>query len=224
MKQVKRLALLLLLACFATTTFAQEGSILVGVRGGHNVTFGNFSATSLQAQHNFNEHFALEGGVQQSSYERFVCEVRPSYRYDLGFGKVQVEALAHYTTLQNIHTCALGIGVGVATPHLFATVGYYFRSLQSATTLLTEPFNLLYEFGVNCLPEVENWALKVALSNSRIFELDRHYQPTLYVDGWWYPTEKVGVMLGASYKPTGVFHISSTYYQFYANLGVCYRW
>ncbi|MBO7300914.1 MAG: hypothetical protein J6U53_05880 [Tidjanibacter sp.] len=224
MKQVKRYTLTLLLLCIAGATFAQEGSILVGVRGGYNETFGNFSAISLEAQHTFSEHFALEGGFQQNTYERFVAEVRPSYHHKLEFGDLQVEALAHYTTLQSIQTCALGIGVGLTTSHLFATVGYYFRTLQGSSTLLTEPFNLLYEFGVSCLPKLDDWALKIALTNCRNFDLDRHYQPSLYIDGWWYPSEKIGVMLGASYKPTGVFHISSTFYQFYANFGVCYRW
>ncbi len=224
MKNPKHYILSLFFASLTSLLCAQNGFIEVGARGGNNATFGNFTALSLVAHHTLESNFALEGGIQQSSYERFSAEVRPSFRHNLGFGDLELEALAHYATLNNIHTYALGVGVGITTTHFFATAGYYFRALRSSPSCLSEPFNLYYEFGVSCLPSLMDWDLRLSLTNSRMFDLERHYQPSLYVDGWWYPSERMGVTLGVCYKPTGVFHISSDFYQLYANIGLCYKW
>lgn len=224
MKTTKRYITLLLLLCISSLIYAQNGNVELGARVGHNATFGNFSAVTLKAEHNFGANFSLRGGIFQSSYERFATEVRPAYRHELDFGTLHFEGLMHYATQSNHNTCALGGGVGITTSHLFATLGYYFRTLGNATERLTEPFNLYYKFGVSCLPDVQDWDLLVTFSNSHLLELDRHYLPSLTIDGWWHLSEKMGATLGLSYKPTGIFHISTTYYQLYANFGVCYKW
>lgn len=224
MKNLKHYILSLIFASLAGLLSAQEGAVGINMRIGNNATFGNFGALALVAQHHFTDNFALEGGILTTSYERFSAEVRPSYLHNLPFGALHFEALLHHTSQSSMGNFALGGGVGIRTNRLWATLGYYHRTLYSDGESLTEPFNLYYEFGVNCLPSLSDWDLTVALSNSHFLDLERHYMPSLTVDGWWYPNEKMGVTLGIHYTPTGVFFISSDYYQLYANLGVCYRW
>lgn len=224
MTHTKRHLLLALLLTLSSLLNAQNSSIEVGTRGGNNATFGNFGALSLVAQHNFADNFTLKGGILSTTYERFSAEVRPSYHHNLPFGTLHFEALLHYTDQSNMGNFALGGGVGIRTNRLWAKVGYYHRTLQSGGERLAEPFNLYYEFGVNLLPSRPDWDLMVVLSNSHFLDLERHYIPSLTVDGWWYPSQKWGIRLGAHYTPTGVFFISSDYYQLLANIGVCYRW
>lgn len=224
MKKAKRHIALLLFLCLSSLIYAQEGYVELGVRGGNNVAFGNFSAITLKAEHNFGDNFAIKGGISQTSYERLATEVRPSYYYDLGFGRLNFEGLVHYASQNNLYTYALGGGVGITTTRFFATFGYYYRALKGNSSTLTEPFNLYYRFGVSCLPEVKDWDLLVTFSNSHLLDLERHYQPSLSVDGWWHLSERLGATLGVCYKPTGIFHISTNYYQLYANFGVCYKW
>jgi hypothetical protein len=216
--------LLLLLLSLSSLTYAQRGNIELGVRVGNNATFGNFSAVTIEAEHNFGANFSLKGGILQSSYGRFVTEARPTYSRNVGFGTLHFEGLVHYTAQSNHNTYALGGGVGLTTSHFFATVGYYYRTLGNATDRINEPFNLYYKFGVSCLEQIEDWDLLVTFSNSHPLELERHYQPSLTIDGWWHLSERLGATLGVSYKPTGIFHISTTYYQLFANFGVCYKW
>ena len=224
MKRANRHTLLVLLLSLSGVIHAQNGLVELGVRGGNNATFGNFGAISLVAEHNFGEQFTLKGGILSTTFDRFSAEVRPSYEIKTSFGALHFEALLHHSSQSSLQTSALGGGVGVRSEHLWATFGYYCRTLGSRGEMLTEPFNLYYEFGVNCLPMLPEWDLKATFSNSRIFDLDRHYLPSLSIDGWWYPSNKVAVRLGASYTPTGIFHISSDYYQLYTSLGLCYRW
>lgn len=224
MKNPKLYILSLVFVTLASLLSAQNGSIEMGARGGNNATFGNFGALSLVAQHQFGGNTTLCGGIMQTSYNRFSAEVRPSYAIELPFGRLHFEALLHYTAQSSHHNYAIGGGVGVHFRHLWATLGYYHRTLRSGGERLTEPFNLYYEFGASLLPSVQGWDLTAIFSNAHLFDLERHYLPSLAIDGWWYPSEKVGVRLGACYKPTGIFHISTDYYQLYTNLGVCYRW
>lgn len=224
MKTTKRHIVLLLLLCLSSLIYAQEGHIELGARVGNNATFGNFSAFTIEAEHHFGANFSLKGGLLQSSYERLAAEIRPSYRHNLDFGTLHIEGLMHYATQNSHNTCALGGGVGLTTSSFFVTLGYYFRTLGNTSDTLTEPFNLYYKFGVSCLPKIEDWDLLITFSNSHFLELERHYLPSLAIDGWWYPSERLGATLGLCYKPTGIFHISTTYYQLYANFGVCYKW
>lgn len=224
MKTAKRQILTLLLLLISGVIYAQEGHIELGARVGNNAAMGDFSAITLKGEHNFGANFSLEGGILQSSYGRVATEVHPAYRHNVGFGTLHFEGLAHYAAQNSLHTYALGGGVGLTTKHFFASFGYYFRALGSASERLTEPFNLYYEFGVSCLPEVEDWDLMVTFSNSHPLDLDRHYQPSLAAEGVWHLSERLGATLGICYKPTGIFHISTDYYQLYTNFGVCYKW
>ncbi len=224
MKQTKTPILLWLLLTISSSLYAQEGYIKVGMRGGNNATFGNFTTLSLEAHHNFENNLAVGGGIQGYTFDRFSAELRPSYALKLESATLNFGLLLHYTSQSSTHNYALGGGVGLTTKHFFATAGYYHRTLRSGTSSLIEPFNLYYELGVSCLPNIREWDLSVSLTNSRMFDLDRHYLPALVVDSWWHPSDKASVTLGVCYKPTGVFHISSDYYQLYANIGLCYRW
>ena len=103
-------------------------------------------------------------------------------------------------------------------------MGYYSRAMMQGGDTINEQFNIYYELGIRCLPKLEKGDLNVIFTNSRIFELERHYQPSFAVEGWWYPTDKWGLQVGVNYKPAGMFNISSDFYQVYGNVGVCYKW
>ena len=221
--RIKFIVLSLLLS-FSALLSAQEGNVVFNLKGGNNAVQGNFTALSLEAQHSLKRYFSVEGGVQYNSAKGIVVEARPAYFYDFSSGRLRVEALLHYSPYSDIHNYALGAGVNFTARYISATLGYYYRAFATAGSTLNEPFNLYYGLTVNCLPSVSKWDLMVSLSNCRIFELERHYQPSLNVDGWWYPAEKIGVTLGVCYKPAGMFNLSSDYYQFYANIGGCYKW
>ena len=216
--------LLLLFINFSNLLHAQENSVALSLRGGNSMVLRNFVAVSLDTRCNPCENFSLKGGLLYNFSSGFVAEVRPAYYYDLPKMRLSVEALLHYVPQNNIHNIAAGAGLGLKMRYWWTTLGYYHRTIASCDSRFHEPFNVYYEFGVNVLPKVEICDLMFSITNSRIFDLERHYQPSITADCLFYPFDKWAIALGACYKPAGMFNLTSDYYQFYANLGVCYRW
>ncbi len=222
MKQ--KLLLLLFVSLFSNILYAQENVVRFMLKAGNNAVSGNFSTVSLDVNSTPCNHFSLNGGLQYNFSSGFVAEARPSFYYDLPKMRLSVEALLHYLPQNNIHNVSVGGGLGIRARYLWAKLGYYHRSIVSKGSGLYEPFNIYYELGVNILPSVAICDLMFSISNNRIFELERHYQPSFILDCLFYPADKWGIALGCSCKPAGIFNISSDYFQFYANLGVCYKW
>ncbi|MBO7199655.1 MAG: hypothetical protein J6V26_06445 [Alistipes sp.] len=222
---MKRLFLLFtLIVAGIGALHAQSEELTLGFKGGHNAALGPFAAASVEVDYELVDYFAIDGGAQYCSIGRVVAAARPRYFHDFGFGRLSGEVLLDYSYQGRMNSCAIGCGASVDIRGLWVKVGYYHRTMVLGTDRLCEPFNIYYELGVRCLPKLEHWDLDVVLTNCRIFELERHYQPSLAIDARWYPAERVGVLLGVNYKPAGMFNISSDYYQLYANVGVCYRW
>ena len=203
---------------------AQSGEVALGVKGGNSALFGSFAAISVEADCEVVEDFSLRGGAQYNTIGRTAAEIRPSYHHDFKFGRLSGEVLFNYTNQNRMNHYAIGCGISLDIPYLWVTLGYYHRTISLGRDKVNEPFNIYYELSVRCLPKIEQWDLNIIITNSEIFELERHYQPSFALEGWWYPLEKLGVQLGVNYKPAGMFNISSDYYQIYGNVGVCYRW
>lgn len=214
----------LLLLSLGTLSHAQESGLRLNIKGGNNAALGHYGALSVEGYHSLKKSFQVKGGIQCNTLGNFAVEARPSYFYDFAAGRLHAEALLHYAPNSTIHNIAFGAGVGFTSRYVNITLGYYYRTITAGKERIKEPFNIYYELGVSCLPTIQNWDLILSVSNNRIFELERHYQPSFMIDGWWYPTKRMGVTLGVSYKPAGIFNISSDYYQLYTNIGVCYKW
>lgn len=208
----------------ANILLAQGGYVKLDIKGGNNTSLGNFASISLKASHCINSSFVIEGGGQYNTAKGFVTELRPSYHHNFKSGRLHIEALTHYAPYSNIHNYAFGGGIGYTARCFWATLGYYHRTIQSSGSSFNEPFNIYYELGISFLPQIAKWDLTISFTNSRIFELERHYQPTFSLDCWWHPNERISTTLGVHYKPAGMFHLTSDYYKFYANIGICYKW
>ena len=215
---------LLLLVMFSTMSHAQEGCVSLNLKGGKSAVAGYYGSLLIAGFHSLDKCFSVKGGVQCNTGRRFAVEARPSYFHDFAQGRLHAEALLHYAPHSTIHNCAVGCGVGFRARYVYVTMGYYYRAIASGGESIVEPFNIYYEFGVDCLPSIAGWDLAFSISNSRLLELERHFQPSFSIDGWWHPSARIGVTLGVSYKPAGMFNITSDFYQLYSNIGVCYKW
>lgn len=221
---MRRVITLLLFLLLCSRLLAQQGEVMLGIKGGDNTLFGSFAAISVEAKYVTDNHFSLRGGGVYSTFSRVVAEVRPAYSLDFNFGQLSAELLLNFARQNNIDSYAVGGGLRLDRRSLWVSLGYYHRTMTRGTDSFTEPFNIYYEFGWHSLSHTEQWDLDISLTNSRLCELERHYQPSLALDGWWYPGDRLGVLLGVCYKPAGTFNMSSDYYQLYTNLGVCYKW
>lgn len=220
----KRLILLLIFFCSLNLLYAQEGRTELYLSAGNNTVFGNFTAVSFKLHSYSKKNFSFKAGAQYNYSPYMVFEVRPGYSRKFSSCRLTLEGLLYYTPRKKIHNVAAGVGIGLDTRYINISLGYYYRAIAGKGSYLGEPFNIYYDFAVNCLPNTSACDLKFSISNSRMMELERHYQPSFAIDCWLYPFDRLGTVLGICYKPAGMFNLSSDYYQFYANLGVCYKW
>ena len=224
MLQFRRLIITLLLVSCAIGVKAQRSELALGVRAGHNATFGGFAAVSLETMQVINDSFEVSGGTQYNTIGKGAIEVRPSYLHGLPWGRLSVNMLLDYTRQSSINNFVAGAGVGLSSKWVDGKLGYYCRLYDGVGGRIVEPFNIYYELCANFLPMKELWDLQFIITNCEIFEIDRHYQPSFMVKGCYYPNDRLGVSLGVGCKPAGIFNISVGYYQSHVNLGVCYRW
>ena len=214
----------LLLGSLCTTTVAQEREVAVGLRGGHNVVHGAFSALSVEGTCGLTDNISVRGGAQYATYGRTAIEVRPTYSLPTSWGTLHARTILHHTAQASFHNVAAGVGVGFSNPHLFCSLGYYYRLYGSHGEWLNEPFNIFYELGFHLLPRVERWDLQLVFTNSEMFDLERHYQPSWIVRCDWEPSNRVGLVIDLCYKSAGMFNMSADYYQLYLKAGLCYKW
>ena len=68
---MKKIILLLLLALGLGVgkVQAQQGEVLLGLRGGDNALLGAFSALSVEVDYSSEKHFSLRGGALYSAIE-----------------------------------------------------------------------------------------------------------------------------------------------------------
>lgn len=224
MRQLYITAAFILILLSSLTLKAQEGKALLGIRAGHSAPFGGFAAASLEAEHSLERYFSITGGALYSTIGKAAVELRPSYFHDFECGRLSAEILLHSTNLSSFTNLAIGSGIGFKGKWVDIKLGYYYRMYGNNNGWLKEPLNIYYEFGVNCLPKSEKWDLRLSVSNNEILELERHYQPSYIIQGWYYPGDRIGITLGLNYKPAGTFHLSVDYYQFHSKVGICYRW
>lgn len=203
---------------------AQDNEVMVGLRAGHNTSFGGYAAVSAEARGIIDEKFIIHGGAQYNTIGKVAAEARPSYFHDFGWGRVCGEVILSYTNFAPINSFAAGAGAGISGKWVSARLGYYYHIFRGKGGQITEPFNIYYEFCASLLPMIDEWDLKLTITNNEIFELERHYQPTFSATCSYFPRQDIGVHMGIGCKPAGMFHMSADYYESYLKLGICYRW
>lgn len=220
----RHLLLIILLTASCLCLKAQNHEVSVGLRAGHNVSYGGFAAISVETYQKLHENIKIEGGLQYNSIGRTSLDARPAYINDFSWGHLTAELLFAYSNTHSINNFTAGAGVGLSGRWISGKLGYYYRIYGGNGHKLTEPFNLYYELRANLLPMIDKWDLNFLVTNCEIFELERHYQPTFIAQSSYFPIQDIGISLGIGCKPAGMFHLSADYYQSFIKLGVCYRW
>ena len=224
MRKALNFLLIFFLALQAISLNAQEDEITVKIRTGHNSSFGGFGAVSVETVQNFDCGFLLSGGAQYNTIGRTALEARPAWSVNYNWGVVSAEALLTYRHLASLNSFAAGAGASISGKWVGFKLGYYYHMYGHGGESIREPFNLYYELLVNLLPMIEAWDLQLVITNSEIFDLERHYQPTFIAQCRYDLNERLGFSMGIGCKPAGMFHLSADYYQSFLNLGVCYKW
>ena len=219
---------MLALIVFVAEAFAYEpvgyDGLELEIRGGNNASFGDFAAVSLLTQQCLGQKYKLAAGVQYNTIDKISLETRTAYLKEYNWGILSTEAILAYTDIKSVGSISAGAGLGLSGKRIEGKLGYYYRWFGGNGNSIHEPFNIFYEFSVKFLTMNQCWDLQFDITNCEIFELERHYQPSLIAECRHYPSPDLGIIFGLGYKPSGMFNMSSDYYQTFLNLGLCYRW
>ena len=224
--RLKALAIFLLGGLFITEIMAQEGGVRATGIGGRNSSFGYFAGTEVAVHHIAQSWFQVSGALRYTSFPEYTLDIRPGIYYNLKSGKIHADILIQGAYQSNIYDLCTGISAGYRHKWFWVSLGYYYRLIQPSdgSRGVSEPRNLMYEAGVSLLPDIQKWDLNMIISNSRLAELERFHQPSLIVEGMYYPLCNLGIHISAALRRAGLFNLSSNCYQEYLSVGISYRW
>lgn len=221
---MKRRLLLFVLLLYAVSAWGQ-GGVALEARWGDNVHFGQWGSAALTVRHALPRHFQVRGGVGYASWPAAAADLRPSWFMDFDFGRLKLEPMISWLHQSGTDNLCAGLGTGLDLRYGWILLGCYHRTIFAPDSQkLTEPLNLLYEFGGRFPIPDSRWALIASVTNSNLLYVERAYQPTFSLKGLWHPTAGIGMWIAAECKPAGIFNISENYYQSALNFGIEYTW
>ena len=203
---------------------AQDRDVSLKVSTGYSAPFGAFATTSLETDQPLGKNFKIDGGLRYSSIRMTSIETRPAFHKEYSWGQISAEALLAYSNHTSVNNLSFGAGAGISGKWIGFKLGYYYRLFGIKGRFINEPFNIYYELRANLLPMIDAWDLQLLITNSEMFELERHYQPTFIAQCSYFFPHHIGLTMGIGCKPAGMFNMSADFYESYLKLGVCYRW
>lgn len=221
--------LLLLLSISAGNAMAQfdidNSFVSAKIRAGHNSLNGNIFTIASDADYSMDRIFAIRLGEEYDFDDESTTDIRPAIFYDFSFGRLSAEFLLNLYFDSNISGIGLGGGIIFDSKYVWLNVGYYHQTyITKDDKTAKEPFNIYYEGGVRCLAAVESWDLDLVITNSRICNLERHYHPSIILNGRWWLMDDFAIEIGVEYKPSGLFNIANDYNQIIGLIGASFKW
>ena len=205
---------------------ARKNAVGIEALVGDNSSYGFFYGSNVKGVFDLPSNFRLQAAFRYLSFPRSVIDVRPAYVFDLPFGELSVEGIAQYAHQSSTDDICVGVGASLYRQYFWVDLGVYYRQFSPSRggSVLREPFNLMYEIGLSCLPFSEKWDLFVIMTTKRLGALERFYSPCAVIETVFSPSEKLSLVFSAESKPSGIFNIAQTSYQLLSSIGVKYRW
>lgn len=221
-----RLLTVILLTTASADAFAQDGCAKGAGIAGYNATYGYFAGAEVSANYVARSWFQARGGLRYCSFPRYALDIRPGIYHNLKSGRIYAEALVQGAMQSSSYDICAGANAGYRHKWFWISLGYYFRHLlpSDGGRGLSEPMNIMYELGVSLLPNLQKWDLEIVITNNRLTEVERFFQPSLIAELAYYPLKHLGIYASGAIKRAGMFNISSNNYQEYLSIGVEYKW
>lgn len=97
------------------------------------------------------------------------------------------------------------------------------RDWHSVDNYIVEPFNVMYKVALSIKGFDNPWDIYFTGSNYNEFEYERVWQPIFMMGGRVTMNERFSVWAEGTLKPTGMFHLTATYYESLLKVGVNYK-
>lgn len=198
----------------------------------YNYTWRSMGNIDVLSTVPINKNFEVQAQMQYSSANVFTmaATMRPKFPLKVGEIFIDTEILYKAVIRNRQHDASVAISLGYRFDYLSFQFGWHGRVMtpfnidwQSQETHMVEPFNILYRIEVFCRPQACNWNISASLADFDEFQIERMHQPIFTLGGRYDINNNWRVMLTAQCKPTGMFHLTASFYSATVRAGFTYK-
>lgn len=198
----------------------------------YNRTWEHMGNIDILALMPINPYFEMQTNVQLSSASVYTGAVVLRPKFSLPAGELFLETeLLYKAVARNRQSDFCGaVSIGYRMDYVSLNIGMFGRVMSawdrdwhSDQTYNVEPFNLLYRLEVFCRPQTEKWNISACIANIDDYQMERMWQPMFMLGGRYDIDNHWRVKIEAECKPTGMFHLSATFYSAFVRTGFTYR-
>ena len=201
---------------------------------GYNSTWENYGGLSAYAKFKLPSNFVLSAGVSGLTSNVYNIAAQGEVLFPVK------QAYLIYVTNQYLYRAFVsdnfqefnaGLSVGFNMNYFGISLGNSFRFMSQFDTYTTEqiryivePFNLIYSIEGEFRKRDSDWNIGLRISNLRQFMMERMYQPTFNVYGFYKVLPNLKLYGEFGVEPAGIFNMAANSYDYYLQLGVQWLW
>lgn len=201
--------------------------IYAGGVGGWNLTDGGYGGAEVRAGVDIRSIVEIGLGLelQSGNIHTPALSVRPKINFNCGTLYFDVNLVNRVVLKSRINDLALVTAAGWKMKHVDMCLGVSNRLLHSLDFKenVVEPFNIAYRLQFSVMGWNNPWDVYGGMSNIAPYKIERQESAYFYLGGRYSIDSRLSVNLQADIQPTGVFHLTASFFGAYARLGLKYR-
>lgn len=199
---------------------------LLGI-GGQNRTSAGFGGGALQVNLPAWKHLDIQSGFQglSSGIMTGLLHVQPVF--PLKKGALFADVTGYYGGFYKygINEWLTAGSVGWRNEHISAQIGLSVRWIldRGGTDKVVEPVDLFYRIAYRLKADNDPWNLTGGVANYSRYQVERATEPVFFLEGCYRLGNRLSLTGELDIKPTGMFHLTASWYGFCAGIGLSYR-
>ena len=200
---------------------------------GYNNTWEHFGGFYAIGSYPIKDYFNAELGVKAYTSNVYAVAGKVKTLFPKKYGEWRLENRLLYRAFVRNHTFELsgGLVFGFRRDHINLGIGFFARLVSKMGTpvitnqqrYIIEPFNLLYFLEINVMKNSSLWNIGIWSSNYDNFQMERFHQPIFALIGKYSLKEKpIKFFAEVALKPSGIFFITTNFYEFSSKIGISY--
>lgn len=199
---------------------------LLGV-GGQNRTWAGYGGGALQLSLPVCKNLDIHSGLQglSSGVMTGLLHVQPVFPSKKG--ELFADVTGYYGGFYKygINEWLTAGSVGWRNDHLSAQLGLSVRWIldSGSTDKVVEPVDPFYRIAYRLKADNAPWNLTGGVANYSRYQVERAMEPVFFLEGYYHLWERLSLIGELNIKPTGMFHLTASWYGFSAGVGLSYR-
>lgn len=202
------------------------------VQYGYNYTYESYGNFAFLTTIPFNKYFDMDARILTSTanYHTFGLVLRP--KIPLKVGELFFETRVQYTlvTRDHIHETCGALSFGYRMDYISLQLGCFTRvftpfhmNRDHGYGYTSENYSIYWRAEGYVRPQNFKWNIALSIGNNDDYQLERMWQPTFAIKGWYNVNDHWRAEMKVQCKPTGMFHLNASFYEAIVGIGCTYR-